>query len=107
MLPVVSLGSQRHRAQTRALTTFKTDRQQRGSIRSTTFRHVRPPARRSALKQLPGARQYLCPHPLVHGGAYINALIGAVISPAPSALDRAALFEENGSPVRARGSPLT
>ena len=36
-----------------------------------------------------------------------NALVGAAIFDNPSALARTALFEENGSPASARGSPVT
>jgi len=77
MPPVVSLGSQRHRAFTRALTRTKTDRKQKGSIRSARFFHLRPPARRSALIELPGARAHLRPFDSVHGGAYINSALRA------------------------------
>lgn len=75
MPPVVSLLSQRHRAFTRAFTTKpKTNRKQRGSIRSTPLSHVRPPDRRSALYELPGARTNLRPQETVHGSAYINVI---------------------------------
>ena len=42
-----------------------------------------------------------------NSAARANALTGAAIFNDPSALDRAASFEENGSPASARGSPLT